>query len=193
MGPWFRLPSASPRAALMFGLLLTPVSFQAVSAQTSPTPTDQDGQAQETGSLNMACWQGAPRPTCGGFVIVEMQGVLPLAQSQRGQTGSGLETFDSQLEWNVGYLGNVGNRWAVGATVSLGTGAGGVLTGLRARARRWLGPQHSLELEGGMLRTQAMFQPGDLTGVTAGVRFNVADRGSLFVRWGRAFAWANLL
>ncbi len=131
----------------------------------------------------MACWRGAPRPTCGGFFVVEMQGVMPLVQSRWGRGTSGVQAFESQLEWNLGYMGNAGTRWAFGSTISIGTGANGALTGLRARARRWLGPQQSLELEAGTFFTQALFNPGDLTGLTAGVRFNLGDRGSLFVRW----------
>lgn len=129
----------------------------------------------------MACWRGQPPPRCGGFFLAEMQGVLPLARPSRQPYAPFVEAFDARLEWNLGYMVNVTDRWAVGGAVSLGPGAEDVLTGLKARVRRWLGPELSVELEGGMLRTRAGFP--DASGFTADARLNVADRGSLFVRW----------
>ncbi len=183
MGLWFSLPEMPRRRAFVSAVAIMALAARPVSAQAPTGPTGSSDRAQELQSLDMTCWQGAPLPACGGFFVVEMQGVMPLVQSQRRLGDRSFQTFESQLEWNLGYMGNVGSLWAVGATVSIGSGAQGTLRGLRARARRWLGPQRSLELEGGMFRTHAFSQPGDLTGVTAGVRFNLGDRGSLFVRW----------
>ena len=178
MGLWFSPPEMPRRRALVGAVAIIALAARPVSAQAPTGPTGSNDRAQELQSLDMTCWQGAPLPACGGFFVFEMQGVMPLVQSQTRVYD--FRTFESYFEWNLGYMGNVGTLWAVGATVSIGAGAGDALTGLRARARRWLGPQRSLELEGGMFRS---FQHGDLTGVTAGVRFNLGDRGSLFVRW----------
>ena len=184
MGPWFSPQVVPFRRAFLSAIAITALAARPVSAQgPPPEPTGSKSQAQERQRLDMACWRGAPRPTCGGFFVVEMQGVMPLFQSHWGQVDSSRQTFESQVEWNLGYMENVSTHWAVGATLSMGPGAHGVLTGLRARARRWLGPQRSLELEGGTFRTQAHHQSGDVAGFTAGVRFNLGDRGSFFVRW----------
>lgn len=184
MGLWFS-PQAMPlRRAFLSAVAITALAARSVSAQpTPPEPTGSKSQSQERQRLDMACWRGAPRPTCGGFFVVEMQGVMPLFQSHLGEVDTSRQTFESQVEWSLGYMENVSTHWAVGATLSMGPGAHGVLTGLRARARRWLGPQRSLELEGGTFRTQARHRSGDLAGFTAGARFNLGDRGSFFVRW----------
>lgn len=186
MGPWFSPQVVPFRRAFLSAIAITALAARPVSAQgPPPEPTGSKSQAQERQRLDMACWRGAPRPTCGGFFVVEMQSVMPLFQSHRGQVdwSHSYQMFKSQVEWNLGYMENVTTHWAVGATLSMGSGADGVLTGLKARARRWLGPQRSLELEGGTFRKQAHHRSGDVTGFTAGARFNLGDRGSFFVRW----------
>jgi hypothetical protein len=83
-------------------------------------------------------------------------------------------------------MANVHAHWALGGTVSLGTGADDLFTGVRARARRWLTPDFSLEVETGLVRGHAnhTWYPSK-TGFSAGVRFNIQDYGSVFVRYDR--------
>jgi hypothetical protein len=118
-----------------------------------------------------------------------MQGSTPLAQTERwvrwinGQTVP-QQTFDHVLEWNLGHMVNLGPSFALGGIVTAGTGSDGPFTGLKLRARRWLTPDVSVELEGGMMRTNAMDTrfPSE-SGATADVRLNIRDQGSFYVRW----------
>lgn len=144
---------------------------------------------QTSTHANYTCWRGAPPPACHGFFLVEAQGVFPLVSSTRPAPAPGtaygrVSYFESRLEWNLGYMFNVAEEWALGGTVSLGSGSYDALTGLRLRARRWLGPQLSVELGAGSILTHGNNLAGGVThGISVDARFNVADRGSLFVRW----------
>ena len=57
------------------------------------------------------------------------------------------------MKWHFGAMRNVTEDWALGATVSVGTGSPSFPTGLRVRARRWLNPLMSAELEAGAVDT----------------------------------------
>jgi hypothetical protein len=128
-------------------------------------------------------------PSCKSFWLVEMQGFEPLAQSTRNvRYSDGLavpvETFESTLEWNVGHMVNVTPAWAFGGTLSVGSqGGSGIFTGVKLRARRWISPDWSLELAGGLLESGAQYPSA--RGVTADLRINVRDQGAFFVRWDR--------
>lgn len=182
--------SSSPNGASRTLLLTLALSSGLTGASTftaAQAAAQGRDDAEATGSF--ACWHGAPPPTCGGFFIVEAQGVFPLVSSGRSfRIGNGhlieQRAFESRLEWNLGYMTNVSPRWAVGGALSVGTGSYDALTGLRARVRRWLHPQLSLELQGGLVRTHAANVAGGVVdGVSADVRLNVRDHGSFFVRW----------
>jgi len=116
-----------------------------------------------------------------------MQGYTPLAQTTRlvdygGYGPVSVQAFEDQLEWNFGHMANVTPSLALGGLLTLGTGGGsGAFAGVKARARKWLGPEVSLELEGGLLRSGAAYPAAN--GVTAEVRLNISDHGSFFVRW----------
>lgn len=138
---------------------------------------------------SVGCLRGRPLPACKTFWIVEMQGSTPLAQTSRtvvygGDIQEGSDAFDQVLEWNLGHMVNLSPTFAVGGELTLGTGNTDVLTGMRLRARRWLGKDLSVELEGGLLRTDAgqSRYPG-VYGGTVDVRFNIRDQGSFYVRW----------
>jgi len=141
----------------------------------------------DAGEESRICFRGQPLPACRSFWIVEMQAYTPLAQSTRQVSYTGapltpLESFEEQLEWNLGHMANITPRLAVGGLFTLGTGAGsGAFAGLKGRVRRWLNGDVSLELEGGWLRTGAQYPTA--SGVTADVRLNIRDHGSFFVRW----------
>jgi hypothetical protein len=94
------------------------------------------------------------------------------------------EAFTETLEWNLGHMVNVSPGWALGGLFTIGTGNDDALTGIKLRARRWMSRDVSVELEGGILRTNAnnAVYPG-VTGSTADLRLNIRDQGSFFVRW----------
>jgi hypothetical protein len=100
------------------------------------------------------CLNGSPPPACSSFMILEMGGVLPVAQTSRtvrsGQGSYPVQSFDDRLQWEVGAMKNLDERWAVGGSARLGSGSSGVLTGLAARGRRRLGPVVSVDMSAGV-------------------------------------------
>lgn len=114
---------------------------------------------------------------------------LPLYSGTRAVTfsqGSSFrqETFETRMDWNLGYMVNVAPEWAVGGMLTMGLHAPGPLTGISARVRRWLRDDVSVEVGAGALRTHGNSAPREeLWGGTADARINLADRGSFFVRW----------
>ena len=145
----------------------------------------------------VGCFRGRPLPACKSFWIVEMQGSSPVAQTSRSvirvysdPTRSGLpqaseyqlRTFDNVLEWNLGHMANLGDKYALGGVVTVGSGNDDALSGLKVRVRRWLNSDLSVEAEAGALWTNA----GSVrrsNGGTAALRFNIRDQGSIFLRW----------
>lgn len=138
-----------------------------------------------TRAENVGCLHGAPPPTCSTFWIVEFQASTGW---RVGENQTRPDPFSDDgftwYEWNVGHMINLGDRWALGGAVSLGNGSNDVFNGVRVRMRRWIRPQMSLEVEGGMAKSDGghgRYRP--LTAPSAGVRFNIQDKGSLFLRY----------
>lgn len=139
----------------------------------------------------LGCFRGKPLPDCKTFWIVEMQGLIPLAQNTRTVTSGGdyaytyqAKAFENQVEWNVGHMVNVGDKWAVGGAITVGTGGHDPFTGLRVRGRRWLGKDLSVEIEAGVLSSDAAWDAtGVFNGWTSDVRLNIRDQGSFFLRY----------
>ena len=128
-------------------------------------------------------------PDCKSFWIFEIQGSAPLYQTERvtyidATTQIPDGAFDSVLEWNLGHMVNLGDAFALGGVVTVGTGNTDPLTGIKARARRWFTQDVSLELEAGLLRSNATDTqfPG-VNGGTADIRLNIRDQGSFYLRW----------
>jgi hypothetical protein len=118
-----------------------------------------------------------------------MQGSVPLLQTERVYYIDGVmpypnDVFDTQLEWNVGHMVNVGESFALGGVLTVGTGNTDPLTGIRVRARRWVTQDVSVEVEAGIVRSNATDTqfPG-VNGGTADIRLNIRDQGAFFVRW----------
>jgi hypothetical protein len=139
----------------------------------------------------IGCLRGKPLPDCKTFWIVEMQGLIPMAQTSRMVTYSGdwtyayeAKAFDNAVEWNIGHMVNVGDGYAAGGVFTVGSGNTDPLTGIRVRGRKWLAKDLSVEVEGGLLRTNAADThfPG-ANGWTADLRLNIRDQGSFFVRY----------
>ena len=140
-------------------------------------------------AAKVGCFRGRPLPDCKSFWIFEMQGSVPLLQTERflyidGNAPIGNDVFDSQLEWNVGHMVNLGETFSLGGVITVGTGNTDPLTGIRARIRRWFSTDVSLEVEAGILRSNATDTqfPG-VNGGTADIRLNIRDHGAFFVRW----------
>jgi len=134
----------------------------------------------------VGCFRGQPIPNCRSFWIFEVQGQTPVAQSRRpvfygDAPPVRMHSFESELEWNLGHMINLTPDWAVGGVVTVGTGTGDHISGAKVRARRWLNPSVSLEVQGGLLRTGNR-DPAPM-GVTGDLRLNIRDQGSVFVRW----------
>lgn len=151
---------------------------------------DLGAQSQDAteGSRQIGCLRGRQLPACKSFWIVEMQGSVPILETERLVQYSGVEpqvqeTFKEVVEWNVGHMVNVGSTWAIGGVITAGSGNKDFLTGIKARVRRWFSPNVSVEFEGGVLRTNGNGPSYGLVGSTADVRLNVRDQGSFFVRW----------
>jgi hypothetical protein len=160
-----------------------------VAVLAGPPAAEAQSVGSPAGEAQVACFRGRPLPACKSFWIVEMQGSTPLLQTERftyidQTTQLRNDTFGSVLEWNLGHMVNLGERYAIGGVLTAGTGNTDLLTGLKLRARRWMGRHVSVELEAGLLRSNASDTqfPG-VHGGTADVRLNIRDQGSFYVRW----------
>ena len=138
--------------------------------------------AQEGGDTRALCLNGGPRPACATFVVVEVQGVLPLVRNTRlVRWFGGHEMEDTpyadRLQWELGFLHNVSERWALGGTVRLGAGSTDALTGVTVRARRWLSDDVGLDLSSGatFLAVSTPERYGRTTGWLADARLNFND------------------
>jgi len=145
-----------------------------------------------SGQEQIGCFRGKPLPDCKTFWIVEMQGLVPVAQTTRtvSSGGGGYEysyqakAFGNAVEWNLGHMVNVGEGYALGGIFTVGSGNSDPLTGVRLRARKWLGENLSLELEAGLLRSDAGgSRYAGVSGWSSDVRLNIRDQGSFFVRY----------
>jgi len=150
--------------------------------------------ATDLGAQEQAgCLRGQRLPQCKTFWIIEIQGLVPVAQTSRVVTTSSdhafsyeAHAFDYAVEWNLGHMVNVGEGYGVGGVFTVGSGNADPLTGIRARGRKWLAKNLSIEVEGGLLRSDAAGSRGEsLNGWTAGARLNIRDQGSFFLRYDR--------
>ena len=136
----------------------------------------------------LACFRIRPLPACRGYWLVEVQGVVPIASTKQTDVFRGsVDVFDdNNLEFNLGYMLNVSRSLSGGGAIVLGSGSGGIPDGARARLRWWTREKLSLELEGGILRTNLGSWVGSpLVGPSIGVRANLYDIGALLVRYDR--------
>ena len=161
-------------------------------------PSSAQGSRDADGRQQIGCFRGRPLPACKTFWIVEMQGSSPVAQTSRTvrfdsdpeRSGSPqffedhLTTFDSVIEWNLGHMANLGDKYALGGVVTVGSGNGDALSGLKVRLRRWLSSDFSVEAEAGAFWSDAGgMRRSDAIGGTAALRFNIRDQGAIYLRW----------
>ncbi len=163
----------------------------------APSATGLQGQAVPGTVPDAFCWRGKALPACRGFALFELEGAVAVASTTLVHESSVVTTeypaFENELKWHLGAMRNLTQEWALGGTVSLGTGSPGPLTGIRVRARRWLRPRMSVELEAGAVDTgiNERFGSGTGWGPTVGARLNMADHFSVFTRWEGAYARAG--
>lgn len=159
--------------------------------------TDLHGQTAPVEAQSGFCWRGRALPACRDFALFELEGGLAVASTTVIHESAVVTTeypvFKSELKWHLGAMRNVSEDWALGGTASLGTGSPGPLTGVRVRARRWLEPPMSAELEVGAVDTgiNDRFGSGFGWGPTVGARLNRGDHFSIFARWEGAYAQAG--
>jgi hypothetical protein len=140
------------------------------------------------------CFDGGRLPKCRTFVIAEMQGVMRLAQTSRLVRWNDDSQYPAQpvsvwdedgLQWEVGLMHNVSERWALGGAARLGDGSTGALTGLTARARRWMSDEVAVDMSAGATFVAAS-SPGDYTkktGFSGDARLNFSDDAYFGLRY----------
>ncbi len=169
----------------MLRSLIVLLALHAVLISTLPA----QGRGVAGQEPQLGCFRGRPLPACKSFWIFEMQLGVPVAQTSRtvqpaGHLAVDVTAFPAVFEWNIGHMSNVGDDWALGGLLTVGTGSGGPLTGFKARVRRWVGTNVSAEAEAGALWSNANAHRDDSgSGGTAALRLNVRDQGSLYLRW----------
>ena len=185
-GTLYRSRSAAVTRAVRGLLLLAAQGLAATVLLPSP------GHAQVSEAVaepSIGCFRGHPLPRCKSFWIFEMQGSLPLAETSRiVDSGYGppeeIGSFDPVFEWNLGHMMNTSDEWAFGGVITVGSGNSNPLTGLKARARRWMNPDVSVEAETGAMWSNASgFHYPGLLGTTAAIRLNIRDQGQFYLRW----------
>ena len=123
------------------------------------------------------CWRARPLSKCKSWIITEAALEMPAASSTAKHLyvgtadGSGYVSadFETRLAFTVGAMKNSGATQAFGATVSM---LNADLPGrIEARYRRWLGPEHGVDLSAGFAhaRVRGLYDPDELQarGITA--------------------------
>lgn len=166
-------------------------------ALSGAAATGLQGQTVPGEAQSAFCWMGKALPACRSFALFELEGGLAVASTTVVHESSAVTTeypvFENELKWHLGAMRNLSDDWALGATLSFGTGSPGALTGIRVRARRWLDHPMSAELEAGAVDTgiNDRFGSGFGWGPTFGARLNMGDHVSVFTRWEGAYAQAG--
>jgi hypothetical protein len=108
------------------------------AAPPSPTP--------ERRPYRSFRFRGGPREVCSSFLLTEFSWM-------RRVGGTGRASSDERMyaSLDLGWAKNVGSAYAVGGTVFLGGDNTREHLGVRARVRRWLKPNLSLDLSPGVI------------------------------------------
>lgn len=182
-----RRPAGGPPRSQFLRTALTGLAGFAVFSLTPPTQLQ--AQETETAEPRIGCFRGQRIETCSSFWLIEMQALTPLAQTSRVVERGSPFQYDDHIwhfafEWNVGHMWNVNRDWAFGGMVTASTQPQGVLGGLRARARRWITDDLSVESAIGYTRVEGRtLTEGNSHGMSADLRLNIRDQGAFFLRW----------
>jgi hypothetical protein len=168
-------------AAALAAALILPAAVAGQDTAQAPQPRE-------------FCFDGGRLPRCRTFVIAEMQGVMRLAQSSRLVRWTDDDQYPAQpvtawdedgLQWELGVMHNVSDRWALGGAARLGDGSTGALTGLTARGRRWVTDKIGVDASAGVTFVSAS-SPGDYgrkIGFSGDARLNFSDDAYFGLRY----------
>lgn len=145
-----------------------------------------DATAQAT-TPSPVCWHPRPLAACRAWIITEAAAEFPATSTSArhllvGGDGAYYESddFETRLAFTLGAMVNRGPAHAFGATVS---STGVDLPGrIEARYRRWLGPDHGMDLSAGFARgmVRGVYDPDELRtrGITASAGISGAYMGA---------------
>lgn len=158
----------------------------------APAATGLQGQTVPGEGTEAFCWRGKALPACRSFALFELESALAVASTtgtiEGTNSSSEYPVFQDEVKWHLGAMRNVSDYWALGAALSVGIGSPTPLTGVRVRARHWVKPWLSAEIEAGAVDTGDRFGSGFEWGPTYGARLNMGDYFSVFTRWEGAYA-----
>jgi hypothetical protein len=135
------------------------LALRPASAQPPAAPTGGDARTADA-----FCWRGRPLARCRAFLLVELSAPRHLAGTRIdpgvAEHGSGHPRWDqalaSQFTYDIGMMVNVGERSAVGGTLTAGIAGEDpgreLVVGATGRYRRWLGPVMAADVGAGVLR-----------------------------------------
>lgn len=137
-----------------------------------------------------ACFRGRRLPTCRSFWVTD-------AAAGLGYVAGRSEVY---LAADLGWMRNVNDRTAVGATIGIGHSGDGFVA-LRPRLRRWITPAIGLDISPGVRWTPGRIETvellgglsvGEWAGVVIGPTFDFGGSEFGFVAAGRGSSYAGL-
>lgn len=118
------------------------VVFAALVGAALATPSPATAQT---------CWRGRPLPDCTSFAITEVGFSFG---SRRDSANAGGAATGHLMTWELGYMRNLGERYAVGGTAFVegdGLGMARLRAGLKGRYRVWLEGNRSVDVAPGVI------------------------------------------
>lgn len=141
------------------------------------------------------CWAGRPAESCRTFLVAELSGYMAVASTRYTRRGYRGETTRSMHltghgAWEVGAMGNVSSRHAVGAALMVGGDANGERIAIKARYRRWDSRRSAMDVGAGLMFARRAEphadRPGNLhvpvVGLTGDVALGLTDWVGMGVR-----------
>ena len=136
---------------------------------------------------SFVCWRPRPLASCRSWVVTEAAAEFPAASTSArhllvggGGTYYVSDDFETRLAFTLGAMVNRGPTHAFGATVA-STGVD-IPGRIEARYRRWLGPDHGIDLSAGVARgeVRGVYDPDELQarGITASAGISGAYMGA---------------
>jgi hypothetical protein len=122
-----------------------------------------------------ACFRGKPAPQCDSFWITEAGYTHNLIATSNMDNQTQVHYLSGELGWMV----NGSGGWAYGGTAWFGFLADFNIEprfGVKARVRRWLSQDLSLDISPGLLVTGQSGSDGVVLGFTGHVGLSVADK-----------------
>jgi hypothetical protein len=102
-------------------------------------------------SQAQVCFRGHPTPRCRGFTVLEFTAGARLNPQATGIDPGFSDQNRFYISWSTGYLHNLGDWSAIGATFMLAADDDGNRYGPVLRYRSWLGPTWSIDFAPGLI------------------------------------------